>query len=82
MPRSRKKIIENLETVYREAYERAREIDDKHRMMDLDASFQREQLLLEVLLDVREAIYALGEDQNAESTLEKLAALRKLAKMR
>ena len=58
MPRSRDQILTNLETIYREAYERARGLGDERRMADLDASYQREQLLLEVLLDVRDAVGA------------------------
>ena len=78
--RSRDRIVANLESVYREAYERARETDDKNRMMDLDASFQREQLILEVLLDVRDALAAFGEKPAAESALNKINTLRKIAK--
>ena len=80
-PRPRQKILENLEAVYRDAYERAKGIEDPGRMMDLDASFQREQLLLEVLMDVRDALYALGEAPE-KTALEKLEALKKLTKLR
>ena len=59
MPRSRQRILENLEAVYREAYERAKAAGDQARMVDLDAAFQREQLLLEVLLDIRDAFALL-----------------------
>ena len=58
MPRPRERIFTNLETVYREAYERAKAANDAARMADLDAAFQREQLLLEVLLDIRDALAA------------------------
>lgn len=80
-PRPRQKILENLEAVYRDAYERAKGIEDPGRMMDLDASYQREQLLLEVLMDVRDALYALGEAPE-KTALEKLEALKKLTKLR
>jgi hypothetical protein len=81
-PRSRERILANLETVYREAYERAKEMNDRGRMSDLDASFQREQLLLEVLLDVRDAIHAIGEASDAEGALDKLKKLRDLTRLR
>lgn len=45
-----------MESIYREAYERARSAKDELRMADLDAAYQREQLLLEVLLDIRDAV--------------------------
>lgn len=55
-PRPRERILENLESVYREAYDRAKTAGDERRMADLDAAFQREQLLLEVLLDIRDGL--------------------------
>jgi hypothetical protein len=58
--RPRERILANLEAIYREAYERAKAAGDEIRMADLDASYQREQLLLEVLLDVRDAVQAGG----------------------
>jgi hypothetical protein len=54
--RTRDHILQNLEALFREAYERARAAGDERRMADLDASYQREQLLLEVLLDIRDAL--------------------------
>src|SRR5216684_3091579 len=56
MPRSRDRVLGNLESIYREAYERAKAASDQVRMADIDAAYQREQLLLEVLLDIRDAL--------------------------
>ncbi|HKW39640.1 MAG TPA: hypothetical protein VJN39_00195 [Gemmatimonadales bacterium] len=56
MPRPRDRIFANLEAIYREAYQRAKVANDQARMADLDAAYQREQLLLEVLLDIRDAV--------------------------
>jgi len=78
--RSRERILENLEKIYREAYERAKKAEDEARMMDLDASFQREQLILEVLLDVRDALYASNEASSAESAMKKLQTLKKITR--
>jgi hypothetical protein len=80
--RSRERILANLESVYREAYDRAKEAGDEGRMMDLDASYQREQLLLEVLMDLRDAIHTVAEAPNEKTALEKIQALRKLTKLR
>jgi len=55
-PRPRDRILANLESIYREAYDRAKAADDHARMADLDAVYQREQLLLEVLLDIRDTL--------------------------
>jgi len=81
-PRPRERILENLERIYREAYDRAKEAGDQGRMMELDASFQREQLLLEVLLDVRDGLYSIAEAPSSSSALEKLEVLRKLTRLR
>ena len=59
MSRPRDRVLGNLESIYREAYERAKAAGDQTRMADLDAAYQREQLLLEVLLDIRDALAAL-----------------------
>ena len=77
-PRPRDRILANLEAIYREAYERAGTAGDKTRMLDLDAAYQREQLLLEVLIDIRDALHS--DQSGASGALEKLAALRRLAR--
>lgn len=81
-PRPRGRILENLESVYRDAYERAKAAGDDGRMMELDASFQREQLLMEVLLDIRDGLYSISDAPSATSALEKIKALRDLTKLR
>jgi len=82
MPRPRDRILGNLETVYREAYERARTAGDERRMADLDAAYQREQLLLEVLLDIRDALSARGESQPGADPLGALKTIRQITKLR
>lgn len=83
-PRPRARILANLETVYREAYNRAKEAGDKARMLDLDAAYQREQLLLEVLLDVRDALEGIrgGGGAGGKGAVEKLEALQRLTKLK
>jgi len=80
--RSRDKILTNLESIYREAYDRAKQAEDAGRMMDMDAAYQREQLLLEVLMDIRDAIRSIGDAPNERTALQKLQALKKLTKLR
>lgn len=80
MPRPRERILENLEQIYREAYDAARAADDRGRMRELDAAFQREQLLLEVLLDIRDGLYTIADAPSAGTALEKLEVLRKLTR--
>jgi hypothetical protein len=56
--RSRDQILANLETTYREQYQHARTENQPRRMEELDAGFQRDQLMLEVLLDIRDLLGA------------------------
>ena len=51
-------------------------------MEQLDSAYQREQLMLEVLLDIRDAMLAIGQAETSKSALEKLDVLRKLTKLR
>ena len=55
MSRSRERIMDNLETMYREAFERAKATGDEQQMATLDFAYRREQLYLEILLDIRDA---------------------------
>jgi hypothetical protein len=54
--RSRERILENLDEMYREAFERAKGSGDQAQMTTLDFAYRREQLYFEILLDVRDAI--------------------------
>jgi hypothetical protein len=56
MPRSRERILANLDEMYREAFERAKATGDDSQMVSLDFAYRREQLYFEILLDVRDAI--------------------------
>ncbi len=56
MPRSREKILANLEEMYREAFERAKASGDLAQQQALDFAYRREQLYFEVLLDVRDGL--------------------------
>lgn len=56
MPRSRDKILANLETMYSEAFSRAKETGDANQMQMLDFAYRREQLYFEILLDIRDGI--------------------------
>jgi hypothetical protein len=56
MPRSRERILANLDEMYREAFERAKTTGDEGQMASLDFAYRREQLYFEILLDVRDAL--------------------------
>jgi hypothetical protein len=78
--RSRERILANLETIYRESYERARQAADQTRMLDLDNAYMRDQLMLEILLDIRD-LFSVAPAASGGSALEKLEAVRRLTKL-
>ncbi len=81
--RTRQKILASLERAYREEFDRAEERSDERRMTELDFAFQRDQVFLEVLLDVRDAIGMDEEEEpKGKSLLEKAQAIRQLTKLR
>ncbi len=79
--RSRDRILANLEAIYRESYDRARKGSDEARMIELDSGYMRDQLMLEILLDIRD-LFSVAPAASGGSALEKLEALRRLTKLR
>jgi hypothetical protein len=56
MSRTRSTILNDLDEMYREAFERAKATGDQTQMATLDFAYRREQLYFEILLDVRDAL--------------------------
>tara|TARA_A100001037_G_scaffold52195_1_gene44218 strand:- start:405 stop:656 length:252 start_codon:yes stop_codon:yes gene_type:complete len=82
--RSRDRVLQSLENVYRAAFGTAEASGDAERMEALDMEYQRDQLQLEVLLDIRDLLRP-GEEDSADRTislLEKAQSIRKLTKLR
>jgi hypothetical protein len=79
--RPRDRILANLETIYRESYDRAKQFGDEGRMIDLESAYMRDQLMLEILLDIRD-LFSVAPAASGGSALEKLEALRRLTKLR
>jgi hypothetical protein len=84
--RERQRILGNLDQLYREAFQRVEGKGDEEAMAELDFEFQRDQLYLEVALDVRELLSTMGTGKDAEektkSLLEKAQAIRRLTRLR
>jgi len=81
--RTREQILGNLEAIYRESFDRAKVEEDPRRMADLDCAFVRDQLTMEILLDIRDLFAVAPAAQKAgSSAIEKLEALRRLTKLR
>jgi hypothetical protein len=79
--RQRDRILANLESIYRESYERAKSAGDGGRMIELDSAYMRDQLMLEILLDIRD-LFSVAPAASGGSALEKLEAIRRLTKLR
>jgi hypothetical protein len=77
--RDRARILANLESIYRESYERAQAGGDGARMLELDNAYMRDQLMMEVLLDIRD-LFSVAPAASGKSALEKLEALRRLTR--
>lgn len=83
--RGRKRILDDLERAYREAFERAEASGDDRRMANLDFDFQRDQLWFEIVLDVRDLLAGSTEheeDEAAPGLIERAKALRDLTRGR
>jgi hypothetical protein len=79
--RSRDHILGNLESIYKESYERATSAGDQGRMLDLESAYMRDQLMLEILLDIRD-LFSVAPAASGGSALEKLEAIRRLTRLR
>ena len=82
--RPRDRILANLEATYRDSYEKAKAEGITRRMEELDWAYQRDQLMLEILLDVRDllSVAPAPAASSSPNALEKLEALRRLTKLR
>jgi hypothetical protein len=79
--RSRERVLQSLENVFRSAFTAAEDAGDTPAMERLDLDYQRDQLQLEVLLDIRDLLKPEAEEQRA-SLLDKAKHLRKLTRLR
>ena len=81
--RNRRRISTNLESLYRSEFQEADSTDDTARMSKLDFDFQRDQLMFEILLDIRDALSSADpESDDSETLLDKAVKLRRITKLR
>ena len=84
--RVRERILGNVEELYREAFRAAEGSGQESTMARLDFEFQRDQLYLEVALDLRELLAAMDTGKDAKggttSLLEKAKVIRRLTRLR
>ncbi len=87
--RERTQILDSLERVYREAFQAAEQQDDATAMADLDFRFQRDQVKLEVLLDIRDLLTPPEPETESEDTVgglldtaQKIKKIKNLTRLR
>lgn len=83
--RERDQILDSLERVYRDAFRAAEARDDAETMSNLDFRFQRDQVKLEVLLDIRELLRpkAKGpEEETGAGLLDTAQKIKNLTRLR
>jgi len=78
--RPRDTILTDLEAIYRVSYDAAKESQLARRMEELDSAYQRDQLMMEILLDVRDLLARQPAAPPGQTVLDQLDALRRLAK--
>jgi hypothetical protein len=79
--RERERILQSLEKVYRGAFDAAETAGDVAAMARLDLEYQRDQIQLEVLLDVRDLLTSESPTKTS-SLFEKAQQIRNLTKLR
>lgn len=70
--RPRDQILNSLERVYREAFAAAKARGDDQTQDSLDFQFQRDQVELEVLLDIRDLLFPVQGEEPAEAKVSGL----------
>jgi hypothetical protein len=80
--RDRQRILDNLEKLYRDELDRSAETEGAAGER-LDFEFQRDQLYLEVMLDLRDRMGDSPEEEKSTSSLlDKAQKLRNLTRLR
>lgn len=83
--RSRDRVLQSLEKLYRSAFAQAEEKEDAERMKTLDLEYQKDQIQLEVLLDIRDLLadpHPEAPEEDTVSLLEKAQKIRKFTRLR
>ncbi len=86
--RHRERIVSSLENVYREAFEAARDRSDDAAADRLDFEFQRDQIHLEVLLDLRDLLMPVDTPPETDTRgtvsdlIDKAQAIRRFTRLK
>jgi len=78
--RPRDEILGNLETIYQASFDAAKQAQQPRRMEELDNAYQRDQLMLEILLDVRDLMARQPAAPAGQSVFDQLESLRRFTK--
>ena len=78
--RPRDAILRDLESIYQSSFDAARKAEQPRRAEELDNAYQRDQLMMEVLMDVRDLLARQPAAPPGQSVIDQLDALRRIAK--
>ncbi|MBW8771792.1 MAG: hypothetical protein JF590_00635 [Gemmatimonadetes bacterium] len=78
--RPRDAILRDLETIYQSSFDAAKKAEQPRRAEELDNAYQRDQLMMEVLMDVRDLLARQPAAPPGQSVIDQLEALRRIAK--
>jgi hypothetical protein len=85
VPRPRERILANLESLYRESYERAGAAGDEAERQRLDFGYRRDQLYLESILDIRDLLAGASAGSSGKpdepTLIEQVQDLRRLTRL-
>ncbi len=82
--RSRERVLQSLESVYRTAFADAEKREDRAAMERLDLEYQRDQLQLEVLMDIRDLLTSPAKEPEKKepSLIERAQTIRRITRLR
>jgi hypothetical protein len=78
--RPRDVILGDLENIYRASFDEAKKAEQPRRAEELDNAYQRDQLMMEVLMDLRDLLARQPAAPPGQGVIDQLEALRRIAK--
>ena len=78
--RPRDAILGDLETIYRASFDAAKKSEQPRHAEEFDNAYQRDQLMMEVLMDVRDLLARQPAPPPGQGVIDQLEALRRIAK--
>ena len=78
--RPRDAVLGDLETIYQASFDAAKKAEQPRRAEELDNAYQRDQLMMEILMDIRDLLARQPASPQGQGVIDQLEALRRIAK--